>query len=598
MKKLNIKKSSLFLYLLFIIASFTQCRKNVDETIITPKPSVQVQADLFGVVTDDQGKAIQSVKVMLGDKTVTTDELGVFYFHNQLMDQNGEQVSFEKSAYFTCYKTFLPIKGKVNNIRMQLISKKLNKTISSNVANTIKTNGNASIDFSANGFMDANGKIYNGDVNVYTHYLDPSLEQTFREMPGDLTGRQTNGKEVLLRTFGMIAVELEDPQGRPLQLLTGKTARIKLPIPTSMLPQAKPSIPTWSYDSKTKAWKEEGQATLINNEFVFDAPHFSFWNCDYPVDYVTLSGKIVDENGKGLGNTLIKLSVLSNNQIGYGITTAEGYFSGKIFANEQYKMEIYNVQKCILQAKNFASGAVDLNLGDIKINENFVSKLIIRGRILDCSQNISTHAFITVTIDDIPYSSFTDQQGNFELSTYFCSNQLLHELKYMVYDYIGLKQSKLISSTISNLNLIELGDLKACDEEIDLVNINFRNKSGKLLYATEIAGRDTPIVYGVSAHGFGFGFDSISFRIVFYDFPVQIGIQNNYSFHCGFGSLISPPSILFDCYNCPQLTLNITHFGKIGEKIKGNFSGSLINNNKPNDPPEIISGDFSLTRKI
>ncbi len=64
----------------------------------------------------------------------------------------------------------------------------------------------------------------------------------------------------VLQSTGMIAVELEFFSAQSLQLATGKTAVVKMPIPTSLLAKAPPTINTWSLNEQG-IWVKEGTAT-------------------------------------------------------------------------------------------------------------------------------------------------------------------------------------------------------------------------------------------------------------------------------------------------------------------------------------------------
>ncbi|MBK9719343.1 MAG: hypothetical protein IPO85_17875 [Saprospiraceae bacterium] len=98
--------------------------------------------------------------------------------------------------------------------------------------------------------------------------MDPSKESTFMEMPGNLTGRDLKGKEVILQTLGMMAVELEDPAGNRLNIAKDKTAELKIPIPASLDSKAKTTIPMWYYDATKGGWIEEGISTRVGQFYV------------------------------------------------------------------------------------------------------------------------------------------------------------------------------------------------------------------------------------------------------------------------------------------------------------------------------------------
>lgn len=78
-------------------------------------------------------------------------------------------------------------------------------------------------------------------------------------MPGSLRGTRTDSPEVVLQSFGMVAVEITGANGEALQLANGKTASISFSIAPSLLSFAPARIPLWYFDENTGLWKEEGR---------------------------------------------------------------------------------------------------------------------------------------------------------------------------------------------------------------------------------------------------------------------------------------------------------------------------------------------------
>ena len=69
-------------------------------------------------------------------------------------------------------------------------------------------------------------------------------------------------------------------------------ADIVMPVPSEILNSAPATIPLWHFDEDLGSWVEEGQATLVNGEYVGQVSHFSFWNYDVPSNFIHLSGSI------------------------------------------------------------------------------------------------------------------------------------------------------------------------------------------------------------------------------------------------------------------------------------------------------------------
>ncbi len=90
-------------------------------------------------------------------------------------------------------------------------------------------------------------------------------------------------------SFGMMAVVLESTSGEKLQIAKDKSAKLTIPIPSSIQSSAPASISLWYVDEQTGLWKEEGTATKNGTSYVGDVKHFSFWNADFSNPAVNVS---------------------------------------------------------------------------------------------------------------------------------------------------------------------------------------------------------------------------------------------------------------------------------------------------------------------
>ena len=117
-----------------------------------------------------------------------------------------------------------------------------------------------------------------------------------------------NNNRVTLASYGMIAVELESTAGEKLQIATGNSATLTMPIPSSIQSSAPATIALWSVNEQTGIWKEEGTATRSGSNYVGTVSHFSFWNCDISIPAVNLSMTIKDEHAVPLVHAHVRLT--------------------------------------------------------------------------------------------------------------------------------------------------------------------------------------------------------------------------------------------------------------------------------------------------
>src|SRR4029078_1969327 len=144
-------------------------------------------------------------------------------------------------------------------------------------------------------------------------------------------------------SFGMLAVELEGNSGEQLQIATGKTAKLRFTIPSSLRSTAPATISLWSVDETTGLWKQEGSATKGTDYYEGDVSHFSFWNCDVSGQTVYLEMTITTSN-EPLSHVLVKLT-RPNGASSYGYTDSSGHVGGLVPKNETLTLEVMNTSK-------------------------------------------------------------------------------------------------------------------------------------------------------------------------------------------------------------------------------------------------------------
>ena len=137
--------------------------------------------------------------------------------------------------------------------------------------------GSSSVTLPPNALVDRKGVAVTGPVNVDIHAYDLELRNP---IPGDMSGINSDGKDVRLETYGALHVQVTDGDGQELQLAPGATAFITIGIDPSMLPIAPPKIPLLVYDKTTGYWKQEGEFVRSDISYTASVRHFSVFNAD------------------------------------------------------------------------------------------------------------------------------------------------------------------------------------------------------------------------------------------------------------------------------------------------------------------------------
>jgi hypothetical protein len=111
-----------------------------------------------------------------------------------------------------------------------------------------------------------------------------TLNPARRALPGDYRAEDRKKAPMELLSYGAVYAQFRDAGGNPLNLRSGTTAEIRVPVSALQQPTAPPKIPLWSYDTPRGLWVEEGEAALQNTAqgwmYVGKTTHFSTLNMD------------------------------------------------------------------------------------------------------------------------------------------------------------------------------------------------------------------------------------------------------------------------------------------------------------------------------
>ncbi len=458
------KLSYFFLITLFLCGA---CKNDdsvlaEDDMVFPPSfPTASyLNGSVSGTVIDKAGNPLADVTISSNNNTTETDENGVFLFKDIQLNEYGALVTAEKDGYHYNAKVIRPEKDKMAFTKIMLLEKTLSGTVNSNSGGLVITNGEASIDLPPNGIKTANGDAYNGNVNVYATWLDPTSEDLFLEMPGDLRAADINNSQVQLRTFGMIGVELESDGGEALNLADGQSATIELPVPSELIGDAPTTIPLWYFDETNGYWVEEGHATLEGDRYVGTVTHFSFWNCDVPSNFIDLSGTVVSEAGAVEG-LLVEVSIGSNGASGYGYTNEDGFFSGYVPGDEVLTIQVFDDCGLSIYSAEIGPFTEDTQLDNIAVNPDF--DFVTFSGTLDCNGAGNSDGYVKVGFGANQSIIPVNSDGSFSANLSLCSAT---EVVITGYDLTNSQQSIAVSYNINGLTSLDLGNINAC--EIDL----------------------------------------------------------------------------------------------------------------------------------
>lgn len=560
------------LLLIIVLLAGNSCQRNTSDS--PPNPPVdplaeKVTASLQGRVVDENGKPVNNATVKSGSSSTATDINGVFRFNNIQLNKNAGFVLVEKTGYLKGSRTIFTNAGVVNNVEIQLIPKVIRGNFSATAGGDITIQNGSTVNFPVNGIINtATNAAYTGTVSVIGAYLDPTDPKLSSIMPGNLTGITTGNEQKTLQTFGMIAVELEGGSGEKLNLASGKTATISMPIPASLLASAPATIPLWFFDETKGVWIEEGSAIKTGSNYVGMVKHFSFWNCDVPANFITLKMKLLNQDSEPLKYHKVQIINMQNKSSAYGYTDSTGVVAGPVPSNANLNIVVFNLCGDSIHSQSAGPYNANTDLGNVSVGVPAATTVTITGSVVNCSNAAVTNGFAEIKIDGVFYRAAVDNNGNYSITFNRCSNAM----SYAVINGTDLQAGQqgidtaIITVTSGSYNA---GILRACGISItQYINYNFNGVAISFLPLVDTLtaykdGNNTTI----SGRWVALGRDHQSTYFSF----VGNGSTGNHNLNYLY--VHKQPNI--DYVPNGTITANITEYGSTGQFIAGSFTGNV-----------------------
>jgi len=580
MKQFKFMKFTKTLVVLLAVLTIIGCRKDIDgvptEEIISPSVPYFQETDLTGQVVDENGNPIENARIEFTSFAETSDENGYFKFQSIDINEDGFLTTYEKDGYFDGYKFVFPSESNKSFIKVMMVEKGDAQSFSASTGGTITTDG-ASIAFKPNTIVFENSvQFYDGNVQAYFHWYDPTAINTPMSMPGDLRGISVEKQFVSLTSYGMVAVELFGSNGEKLNLATNTTATLTMQAPDGEKPGV---IPTWSMNEESGYWIEEGEATLIDGNYVAELSHFSFWNCDDPFDLVFIDGFIQNADNFPISNALVKINIVGSTICGSGYTNSEGEFSGYVPKDQQLAISVYDECGNLAYTGPLGEFSDDTSLPPIfaTLSSDLVN---IEGRVL-CDGVPITAGYVKINYGEENYTLLDiNSDGSFISSRLLCAFDAFSVSLYAINTDLGTTSDEIFLDSIGT-NSINVGVIDACTLQAD-----------EWLSLT-IDGADLGSVYEVRATS---NLEGLSF--------FASGIDGGVSFRCFDSKLgdVQPIAVAMEnmwdsdlsCEGtfCDDININFTTFDRFQDGyIQGTFEGVLYS-----EVGEAVSveGDFRI----
>jgi hypothetical protein len=558
------------LTLLLISAVVFGCRKDIDndititETIIFPNEAVT--ASLFVQIRSQSGDGVEGAIVTLGTEMRISNADGMVYFKDVAMNAEGTLVKIEKEGFFDSFKMFNPRGGNTDYLYVKLIARTLLGSVAAADGGALTMNGDAKVTLPANGIKDESGNVYSGEVRVFGAWLDPSDAEVVQTMPGDLRGVDQTGEFKQLLTYGMVTVELESPDGQPLQIADGSLAQIEMLVPESLVGQAPPSIPLWHFDEASGYWIEEGTAQLVDGKYVGDVAHFTYWNCDDFFDWVQITGRVFNLDGSGAAGLIVNFQIIPNGLMGTATTDLHGYYTCNVPAGFEFEVTVHT-WNCPEILSILTIGPFEENTTLEADEELYVAGFgsVLTGWI-DCSGSPVTSGYAKINSDgNTTFVPISENGYSFGIISYCEGSDYMATIQG--FDLTNALISDVIEFEVSPAT-VQLGLIEICDEPSEYIIIDL-NGQQLTIFNPYITALGQGLYLSGADEGGGWAYN---FKMMFPDdapgtYPVDslslnVSGAGNYYVSCGMFS-----------GSC----IEATHSGivPVGEIVTGNFEGDV-----------------------
>ena len=204
-------------------------------------------------------------------------------------------------------------------LNITMIGRSASQVVDVDVGGTISDIKGASVTVVAGSFVDTSGIAVSGNIDVTITPVNTEDITTFPSFPGEFLGiEEMTSQQTTIATLGTVEYTFSQG-GEPLQLASGQTAQIEMPLWTSINPQngnrieAGDTIPLWSLNESTGIWEQENSGTVAFNlnsptGLVLQATvsHFTWWNIDYPIPSAEVSVSLASTTTEGVGTVKVR----------------------------------------------------------------------------------------------------------------------------------------------------------------------------------------------------------------------------------------------------------------------------------------------------
>lgn len=299
------------------------CGGSGDDTT-TPPPSTAKGTVAGLVLASDSSQPVAGATVSIGAASVRTGADGKFTLADVPASERA-LLRVKADGYVDALVPTPVVKDATRRAMARLVREAAAVTFDAATAGVVTAPGSAArVELPAAGLVNATSSAAaSGNVRASVTPIDPGVDP--QTMPGDYT--VANGSRI--ESFGAIKVGLQDAAGNKLQLKSGTTATIRIPV-ASRAANPPATIPLYYFDESTARWVQEGNATLKGNApnayYEGQVSHFTTWNADIPQETIYVNGCVATPAGQRVADARVISEGIDYSGSAFDTTDTEGRF--------------------------------------------------------------------------------------------------------------------------------------------------------------------------------------------------------------------------------------------------------------------------------
>jgi len=444
------KTCSTLLPILVLLLAIGSCKKSKDTGLpLEPDAAITVTTSISGRVLDENGNPVSGGTVRAGGRTASTDVNGSFLLTNASVKADAALIRVVKDGYFTAFRTIMASAGQVHQVVIRLNQRGVTGTFNAQTGGTINL-GATSVQFSANSVATENGQPYTGTVNVHLYSFNPAAADFAVQMPGDLRGTNASGQQQGLQAMAMITCELTGANGERLNVASGQTAQISLPLSLPLQAAAPATLPLWFFDESTGLWKEEGAATRNGAVYTASVRHFTTWTAAIPFSTAVVAGRVM-ASGSPLSSGEVSFRTTSPDSFRLATTMvdANGNFRLRVPAGVPLRLSVWSSCATLLSAAAAGPypGGTVTNLGNVAVSGVHNASVLLNGTVTGCNNNPVALGFVHLVLNGRVYRA-PIANGSYTFNFSLCSAGTYNAQLY-AYDQTNSQQGATSAFSLS-----------------------------------------------------------------------------------------------------------------------------------------------------